>query len=154
MIPNLASVSQGVTEEHFGGILKEQIIDIGQEDEYIHSKGKTTIAPGVLLTITQLTALKVPGVHCMSSVPGGVNRFFQRDYGEGVRLDIRDNVVYADLYIILKDDVEIRKVSRQVQNSVARAISETIGMQVGRVNVHIEDIQYPSKLDMDHLEES
>jgi uncharacterized alkaline shock family protein YloU len=134
--------------------LKEQIIDIDQEESYIHSKGKTTIAPGVLLTITQLTALKVPGVHSMSSVSGGVNRFFQRDYGEGVRLDIRDNVVYADLYIILKDDVEIQKVSRQVQNSVARAISETIGMHVGRVNIHIEDIHYPAKLTTDHLEES
>jgi uncharacterized alkaline shock family protein YloU len=134
--------------------LKEQIIDIEQGEEYAHSKGKTTIAPGVLLTITQLTALKVPGVHSMSSVPGGVNRFFQRDYGEGVRLDIRDNVVYADLYVILKDDVEIRKVSRQVQNSVARAISETIGMHVGRVNIHIEDIHHLSKLEPEHLEES
>lgn len=134
--------------------MKEQIIDIDQDDEYIHSKGKTTIAPGVLLTITQLTALKVPGVHRMSNVTGGVNRLFQRDYCEGVRLDIRDNVVYADLYIILQDDVEIRKVSRQVQHSVARAISETIGMQVGRVNIHIEDIHHPSKLDPDYLEGS
>jgi uncharacterized alkaline shock family protein YloU len=137
-----------------GGILKEPTIDISQADEYIDTRGKTTIAPAVLLTITQLTALKVSGVHRMSSVPGGVNRFLQRDFGEGVRLDIRDNIVYADLYIILKDDVEIRKVSRQVQNSVARAISETVGMQVGRVNIHIEDIQYPSSLETDHFEES
>jgi len=58
------------------------------------------------------------------------------------------------LYVILDDDVEIRKVSRQVQFSVARAITETIGMQVGRVNVHIEDINPPSESDPSHLEES
>ena len=139
---------------NLGGILKEQTIDLDQESDYTHTKGKTTVAPAVLLTITQLTALKVPGVNRMSSVPGGVNRLFQRGYGEGVRLDISDDIIYADLYLILNENVNIREVSREVQHSVARAISETVGMQVGRVNIHIEDIHYPSEMDLEHTEES
>ncbi len=108
-----------------------------------NSAGKTTIAPEVLLTIARLTALDVTGVSRMSMVPSGVNRFFNRKYGEGVRIDITNDIVSADLYIILKNDIKIRDVSRKVQFQVARAISDMVGMQVGRVNIHIEDIDYP-----------
>jgi len=47
-----------------------------------------------------------------------------------------------DLYIVLKQDVNIREVSRTVQHEVARAISEMVGILVGRINVHVEDIDY------------
>jgi len=104
--------------------------------------GKTTISPEVLLTIVQLTTSNVPGVSGMSNVPGGVNRLFKRGYGEGVRIDIQDDVVYADLYLIFKKDVNIRDVGRRVQSEGARACSEMLGMQVGRVNIHVEDIDY------------
>ncbi len=111
--------------------------------EYPRPPGKTTIAPEVLLTIVRLTALKVEGVSRLSTVTGGVNRFFRRGYGEGVRIEIEDDIVYADLFVVLKDNVNIRQVSRNIQKSVARAISEMVGMRVGRINIHIEDIDYP-----------
>jgi len=111
--------------------------------------GKTTIAPEVLLTIARLTTLSVPGVSRMSPTPGGVNRLFRRGVGEGVRLDIReDDHVYADLYVILKADVNIRDVSRLVQQHVSRAITEMVGMPVGRVNVHIEDVDFPQETEV------
>lgn len=119
--------------------------DKAQASGYSITSGKTTIAPDVLLTIARLTTLDVVGVSRMSAVPGGVNRFFKRGLGEGVRIDIKDDVVNADLYVVLKNDVNIRDVSRKVQHKVARAISEMVGMQVGRVNVHIEDIDYPTE---------
>lgn len=114
--------------------------------DYSDESSKTTIAPEVLLTLARLTTLEVQGVSRMSDVPGGVNRLFQRGVGEGVRIDIRDDeAVYADLYVILQSGVNIRDVSREIQHKVARAISEMVGMQVGRVNVHIEDIDYPTE---------
>jgi len=116
-------------------------------NDYAGSKGKTTIAPEVLLTIAKLTSLTVPGVSRMSSIPGGVNRLFRRGYGEGVQIDLRDDVVYADLYLVLHDNVNIRDVSRLIQQNVSRAIIDMVGMHVGRVNIHIEDIDYPTELD-------
>jgi uncharacterized alkaline shock family protein YloU len=108
--------------------------------------GKTTIAPNVLLTIAKLTALEVDGVYKMSQMPGGVNRIFQRSYDEGVQIRIDGDCVYAELYIILERDVNVREVSRNIQNEVSRSISEMVGMQVGRVNVHIEDIYYSNEV--------
>jgi len=106
--------------------------------------GKTTIAPDVLLTIARLTALSTTGVNRLSTISGGVNRLFKRGENEGVRILVENNTVYADIYVILNKDVNVRDVSRLIQSQVARAISEMVGMEVGRVNIHIEDIDYNS----------
>jgi uncharacterized alkaline shock family protein YloU len=128
--------------------MREAMEDKEQPVNTRTASGKTTIAPEVLLTIARLTTLSVPGVSRMSEVSGGVNRLFKRGIGEGVRIEIKaDDSVYADLYVILKNDVNIRDVSREIQHQVARAISEMVGMQVGRVNIHIEDIDYPAEAD-------
>lgn len=105
-----------------------------------NTQGKTTVSPDVLITITRLSALSVAGVSRLAQVPGGVNRLFKRGIGDGVRIEVKDNVVRADLYLILKPDVNIREVSRNVQNQVARALQEMVGMDIGGIEIHIEDI--------------
>lgn len=105
--------------------------------------GKTTVALEVLHTIARLTTLAVPGVSRMCQSPG-VNILIKRKRPlEGVLIDIQDDVVNVDLFVVLKHDVNIHTAGRQVQVEVARAISEMVGMQVGRINVHVEDIDYP-----------
>ena len=104
--------------------------------------GKTTVAPDVLITIARLSALSVPGVSRMARVSGGVNRLFKRGPHEGVRIQVEDNTVFANLYLILKRDVNIREVSRNVQQQVARALQEMVGMEIGEIKIHIEDIDY------------
>jgi uncharacterized alkaline shock family protein YloU len=104
--------------------------------------GNTTVSPGVLTTIAQLAARSVPGVSRLAPVAGGVNRLFRRGVGEGVRIDVEDNLVNADVYLILKADVNIREVSRNVQLQVSRAIQEMVGMEIGVIDIHIEDIDY------------
>lgn len=106
--------------------------------------GKTTVAPDVLVEIARMAALKVDGVDSMAPVSGGVNRLFRRGAVDGVRISIEDDIVFADLYIILKEGVNIRNTSREVQKMVTRAITEMIGMDVEEVNIHIENIAYKS----------
>ena len=106
------------------------------------NQSKTTVAPDVLVTIARLSALSVPGVSRMAQVTGGVNRLFKRGVHDGVRIEVNDNTVVVDLYLILKKDVNIRDVSREVQGQVARAIQEMIGMDIGSIDIHIEDMDY------------
>jgi uncharacterized alkaline shock family protein YloU len=101
--------------------------------------GSTTIAPGVLVTIAKLTALGISGVSRMAPVAGGVNRLFRRGAGEGVRIEVSDDTVSVDLYLVLEQETNVREVSRKVQAEVAGAIENMVGMPVARVDVHIED---------------
>lgn len=110
-------------------------------------QGKTTIAPEVLYTIARLNTLGVEGVARLSTVPSDVNQFLKRGFtvNEGVRIEVEDGTVYADLYVIMQRDVNVRDVSHNIQAQVARAISEMVGMEVGKVNIHVEDIDYTTQ---------
>ena len=107
--------------------------------------GKTTVAPDVLVEIAKMAALKVKGVSAMAPVSGGVNRLFRRGIVDGVRITLEEDIVYADLYIILENNVNIRDISRTIQQQVTRAITEMVGMDVAEVNIHIENIAYESE---------
>ena len=113
-----------------------------------YAQGKTTVSPDVLVTIARLSALSVPGVSRMAQVPGGVNRLFKRGIGDGVRIEVHDNMVTANLYLILKQQVNIREVGRNVQHQVARALQEMVGMDIGGIEIHVEDV------DMDEYSEA
>ncbi len=115
-------------------------------NNYQRPPGKTTIAPDVLVTIARLTTLSVPGVSQLAVVPGEVSGFWKKGANQGVRITVDANTVNADLYVILKRDVNVRDVCRAIQSQVARAISEMVGMDVGKVNVHVEDIDYSSEV--------
>lgn len=108
------------------------------------STGKTTLTPDVLLTIARQSALEVEGVNRMAPIKGGLNTFKGRGY-DGVRMVVEDANVIVDLYLVLDQNVNIREVSRTVQHSVARAIAEMTGLDVGLVNIHIEDIHYQAE---------
>jgi uncharacterized alkaline shock family protein YloU len=116
---------------------------------YPGGPGKTTVAIDVLVTIARLTALHVRGVSRMSPPPvGSVKGLFRRGQIEdGVVIEVKDDTVYADLYVNLKNDVNIREVCRNIQSDVARAITEMVGMQVGQINVHVEDIDYSPEIE-------
>lgn len=105
---------------------------------------RTTIAPAVLVSIARQTALAVPGVAGLAPVPGGVNRWFRRGLGDGVRIDVEGGRARVDLYLVFGRDSNVRQVGRAVQTEVARAFQEMVGMPVDGVNVHIEDIDFSS----------
>ncbi len=102
-----------------------------------------TIAPSVLITIAKHAATEVEGVAQMGNIPVDVGRLLRgHPMGSGVVLDIEDNNVTIDLYLIVKPGVNMREVSREVQRNVKRAVQELVGMDVKAVNIHIEDVDY------------
>ena len=104
--------------------------------------GTVTIAPQVLLTIARLTTLSIRGVASMShSLTGNVTRLLRRrSVGRGIKMRIEDDVVYLDLYINVEPNVNLLELGRQIQHEPARAINDMLGMHVGEVNIHIDDV--------------
>jgi uncharacterized alkaline shock family protein YloU len=105
-----------------------------------------TVAPGVLLTLVQLAASHLEGVVGLANVPGGVDRWLRRAAGsEGVRLTIEEEGVRVDIYLLADGTRSLFDTSRAVQEEVSRTIKEYVGMNVVAVNVHIEDVQFPTQ---------
>lgn len=102
--------------------------------------GQTTVAPEVLIDIIRLSALRVEGVSRLSDTAGEINRLFSKSVGEGVYIVLEDDVVNTTIYLIVKEGYEVLQVAHAVQANVGRAISEMVGMQVGNIDIHIEDI--------------
>ena len=111
-------------------------------EEYPETQGRTTIDPGVLIKIAKLTALGVPGVSKMASGPYLMDNLLRKNYSDGIRINVENNTVYADLELVLKKEVDLYKTSQIIQEKVSRAITEMVGMEVGKINIHIEDIDY------------
>ncbi len=101
--------------------------------------GKITIAPEVLETTARLTALAVPGVVRLVS-PAGMRRLLKPG---GVKVEVTDRRVYVKLYVVTEPHINMLNVGHQIQDEVTRAIQNMIGMDVGAVDVYIEDVAHP-----------
>lgn len=107
--------------------------------------GTVRIAPEVLVTIARLTTLAVPGVVRMSpELTSGVNRLLgRRGWSEGVKIEVEDDTVSADLHIIVEPNVNLLRLGRQIQAEVTKAINDIVGMPVKEVNIFIQDVESP-----------
>ena len=106
-----------------------------------NTTGKTTLTPNVILTIAKMAALEVEGVNAMAPIRSGIPNLKSRGK-DGVNILIEDDNVFVNIYLVLDGNYNIRDVSRKVQLEVSRAIIEMTGLDVGLVNIHIEDIVY------------
>jgi uncharacterized alkaline shock family protein YloU len=107
--------------------------------------GKVTIAPEVLVTIARLTTLCTPGVVRMSTDwMGNVNRLLGRtSSGGGVRIEVEDDAVTVDLYVIVEPGVNMYDLGQAIQAEVTRAVNDMVGVTVRAVNIHIQDVEEP-----------
>lgn len=97
--------------------------------------GNTTVSPDVIETIIRETTSEIKGI----------NRIFTNSSNDGIKIKISNDLVYADIYIVLNQREKVLEVSRDLQKKVSRAIYEMIGMEIGSLNVHVEDYEYPEE---------
>ena len=104
--------------------------------------GKTTISPDVLHKIACLTTMSVDGVSRMTSSKSNIEQLLGREEYKGANVQVKNGMVFADIFVVLMSGRNVRDVSREIQSRVSRAISEIVGMNVGGVNIHIMDIDF------------
>lgn len=103
--------------------------------------GVVRVARQVLSTIVINTALQIPGVVRIAQGEDQWTRLRGREIPRyGVALSTRDNIVSADLYIVVSVGANIVEIGTAVQEEVASAIEHMVGMQVREVNVYIQDV--------------
>jgi len=121
--------------------------------------GRTVVADGVVATIAGIAAREVPGVFALG---GGTARAFgalrdvigTTDLGQGVRVEVGETQVAADVTIVVGYPAPLHTVAEQVRAAVAGAIEQLVGMEVAEVNVAIVDVHIPGDDDVDATSES
>ncbi len=107
------------------------------------SYGRIEVAPEVLATIAHFAALRVEGVSKMAPIPPDMARMFRRAVkSDGIVLDLSDNKINFNIYVIMGPRVNIMEASRQIQAAVTEAMDTMVGVPVDAVNVHVEDVLY------------
>lgn len=117
-----------------------------QRTETADSLGRIEVAPEVLTTIAHYATSRMEGVSSMAAVPADVARLFRRSIQQdGILLNLADNRVRFDIYVIMSPNVNIMKTSHELQAAVMEAIDTMVGIQVDAVNIHVEDVTYAAE---------
>ncbi|GMA28516.1 Asp23/Gls24 family envelope stress response protein [Arenivirga flava] len=124
-----------------------------------NGSGKTTIADGVVSKLAGIAAREVPGVHALGAgaarLVGNIREAIgNKDLSQGVKVEVGETEVAADVTIVVDYPEELQKVAEAVRQSVSRAITELVGMKVAEVNVIVTDVFIPGEDDKDEAEES
>ncbi|GAA4338577.1 Asp23/Gls24 family envelope stress response protein [Streptomyces venetus] len=116
------------------------------------SRGRTTIADGVVEKIAGLAARDVDGVHAMGSgisrtfgavrdrVPGGA-----KSVTRGVKAEVGEVQAALDLEIVVVYGVSIADVARDVRENVINAVERMTGLEVVEVNIAVSDVKLPDE---------
>ncbi|MGD8194577.1 Asp23/Gls24 family envelope stress response protein [Herbiconiux sp. P18] len=121
------------------------------------STGKNTIADGVVEKVAGIAAREVYGVHDLGNgaarAIGAIrNAINAQDRGQGVKVEVGERQVAADIVVVAEYPVELQKLADEVRRSVTEAISTVVGMEVTEVNVTVSDVHIPSDDDQDDTE--
>jgi len=85
--------------------------------------------------------------------PIGVDRLLSSHRADGVKVQVVDETVVLDLYLVAATDSTMLQLSREIQSKVTRAVHDIVGMPVREVNVHILDVADPSTSQVDRVAE-
>ncbi|EPD58012.1 MULTISPECIES: Asp23/Gls24 family envelope stress response protein [Streptomyces] len=118
------------------------------------TRGRTTIADGVVEKIAGLAARDVVGVHALGSglsrtfgavrdrVPGG-----SKSVTRGVKAEVGEVQTALDLEIVVDYGVSISDVARAVRENVVAAVERMAGLEVVEVNIAVSDVKLPEEED-------
>ncbi|MGX1854132.1 Asp23/Gls24 family envelope stress response protein [Streptomyces sp. NBC_01456] len=120
------------------------------------TRGRTTIADGVVEKIAGLAARDVVGVHAMGSglartlgavrdrVPGSGR---SATATRGVKAEVGEVQTAVDLEIVVDYGVAIADVARSVRENVIAAVERMTGLEVVEVNIAVSDVKLPDEAD-------
>ncbi|CAM5715052.1 Asp23/Gls24 family envelope stress response protein [Streptomyces aurantiogriseus] len=115
------------------------------------TRGKTSIADGVVAKIAGMAAREVPGIH---NLGGGMARAFgamrERVPGSGgvtrgVKVEVGERQTAIDLNVVVEYGVSIVDVTGDVRSNVVGAVERMTGLEVVEVNIAVDDVHLPDE---------
>ncbi len=115
--------------------------------------GEIRIADEVIVTIAGFAATEIKGVSGMSGgfVDDIVEILGKKNLSKGVKVDILDNGIAIDLYLIVDYGIKIPDIAWEIQDNVKTTLECMLNMNVHDVNIHIQGVNFVKEIPQDEL---
>lgn len=103
--------------------------------------GYIRISDKVIATIAKRAALTVKGIAQMNERYGrAISSLINDDDVEGVKVNIKDDDITLNLYIVVKHGDRIPAIALKLQETVRESLLSELSLRVSAVNVNVEGI--------------
>lgn len=118
------------------------------------TRGKTTIADGVVAKIAGMAAREVPGIHNLGAgMARTIGAMRERVPGtggsgavtRGVKVEVGERQAAVDLDVVIEYGVSIVDVAGDVRTNVINAVERMTGLEVVEVNIAVDDVRLPDE---------
>lgn len=116
--------------------------EVGESAENV---GNVRISADVISTIAGIATAELEGVAGMySSFADGIAEKLgaKKNPSKGVKVDMTEETVSIDLYIVVDYGVRIPELSWEIQENVKNNVETMTGLTVEKVNIHIEGVSF------------
>lgn len=105
--------------------------------------GKVEIAPEVIEVITGIAASEVEEVSSMRGnfATGVAERLGKKSHSKGVKVEIGNNGITIDLYVVLNYGVTIPDIAQKLQTNIRQSLKSMTSLDIEEINIHVVGIQ-------------
>ena len=109
----------------------------------VNNLGSITITSNVIANIAGTIATRCYGVVAMAT-KGGIGDLvtvLRKDNSRGIKVNIEEDGIDIDIFIIVNYGVNIKATSDSIINDVKYQVELATGFKVRRVSVNVEDVR-------------
>ena len=112
-----------------------------EKDLVTQNSGNIKISDEVIITIAAVAVSEVEGVSCAGGTLNEIaQKFGKKNFAKGIKVTMDDEVT-IDINVVAEYGIKIPEVAWNVQESVKKSVELMSGLPVGRVNVHVVDVE-------------
>lgn len=106
--------------------------------------GSIKISDEVIASTAAIAATQVEGV---AELTGGISESISNIIGKstqtkGIKVNVNEDNVVIDIYIIVNYGVKIPEVAWNVQENVKKEIEKITGISVKAINIHVQGVEF------------
>lgn len=106
--------------------------------------GKIEVTPTAIASLASQAVLECYGVVGMAKkdLASGIVEILQpASHRRGVDVQINENSIIIDLYVVMEYGTRIATVARNIQSAVQYTLEKALGVPVSAVNIHVQDLR-------------
>lgn len=108
------------------------------------SLGKIEVTPTAIASLASQSVLECYGVVGMATkdLASGIVEILQpASHRRGVDVQIGEDNIIIDLYVVMEYGTRIATVARNIQSAVKYTLEKAMGVPVSAVNIHVQDLR-------------